>query len=559
MLRRAALFAVLLALVFCAAGAFQRGLWAPDEPREAEIGREMLVSRWSAVPTLGGEAFLEKPPLFAWVMAASYALFGDASPGAARVPAVLFSALSVVVAYLLGRRCGGRFAGLCAAAVLVACYEFARISHSALIDTALTFFVATGHLALLTARDAVRVGRRTSAFVVAGVLAGLAFLTKGLVGPVLVVAPPLLAAAVAREGAFLRAALPRVAAWSTAFVLLLGGPWVLALAHDAGWKAVGECLVRNTLARAIGKGPESANLAVHDNPPWYYLEYLPLVLLPWTLAIPALVADGTLRRRADAGRTKHLALLALAGIVLLSIPSGKRTLYLVPLLPAVAAVFGVWLSRAGSTRTARADRATSIALLVVVAAAAAVVAYVLCGGPLPSGASSGKYRGLLDVHGATATAYGVACGFAAAFVACLAFGDRRGPAQTSVRHAVAAVLAAVFAWHALGTPLLDSAMDLRPGAARISSLVPPDEPLLVLAPDETTRAALTFGTGRTLSLAYSARGVRDRLAGGGIRHVVVLESGEKCIDAPLRAQLRLVESVHLNWERVVNVYDWTGG
>jgi len=58
------------------AGIFQHGLWTPDEPREAEIGREMLDSGLSAVPTLGGAPFVEKPPLFPWILAGSYSVFG---------------------------------------------------------------------------------------------------------------------------------------------------------------------------------------------------------------------------------------------------------------------------------------------------------------------------------------------------------------------------------------------------------------------------------------------------------------------------------------------------
>ena len=202
----------------------------------------MLLAGLSPLPTLGGEPFVEKPPLFPWLMAASYAAFG-VSPGAARLPAALFSIGAILVAFEFGLRAGGRLSGLLAALALATSVEFAEASHASINDTALAFFVGAGHLAFLRARDDRRLGRRSLALPLAGLLAGLAFLTKAFIGPVLLAGPPLLAAAASREWGFLRHALPRAAAWCLAFVLLLGVPWVIALERAAGWQTVRVCLV----------------------------------------------------------------------------------------------------------------------------------------------------------------------------------------------------------------------------------------------------------------------------------------------------------------------------
>jgi len=557
LLRRSATIAVAIAVVVCAAGAFQRGLWSPDEPREAEIGREMLLSRWSAVPTLGGEPFLEKPPLFAWTMAAGYAVFG-VSAAAARVPAFLFGVGAVVVAYLLGRRCGGRLAGLLAAAVLLTCNEFASTSRRALIDTALTFFVACGHLALLRARDDVSFGRRTYAFAAAGLAAALAFLTKGPVGPALIAGPPLVAAAIGAEWTFVRRATIRLAAWSALFLALVAGPWILALQRAAGWDAVSECLVRNTFGRVLGGATKDVGFVVHDNPPWYYLKVLPDALLPWTLAIPALVLGGTLARRFRGAAARHLALVVLAGVAMLSVPAGKRSLYLVPLLPAAAAVFGTWLSRVGSRRGSRWDRATLVATLVLLAAAAAYFAYLFVGAPLPRGKTAARYADLLAAHGATLRAVGAGCGVAALVLVAAAIVGRRLVAQRLAAVAAVATCVCVFGWHAFATSVFDFDEDLGPGAREIASLVPPGEPLLALAPDETTRAVLPFFTGRTLERVPGPAAAMTRLAAGPARHLVVMDSSERAVTADLRANLRLVRTVRLNWDRGVSVYAWAG-
>ncbi|HKP45888.1 MAG TPA: phospholipid carrier-dependent glycosyltransferase, partial [Pyrinomonadaceae bacterium] len=51
-------------------------LVGPDEPRYAEIAREMFARGDFITPTLGGAPWFEKPPLLYWLIAASYRVFG---------------------------------------------------------------------------------------------------------------------------------------------------------------------------------------------------------------------------------------------------------------------------------------------------------------------------------------------------------------------------------------------------------------------------------------------------------------------------------------------------
>src|SRR5260370_38515582 len=82
---------VLLA-TFCAFfffwGLASFGLIGADEPRYAQVAREMLARNDWVTPVLGGSPWLEKPPLYYWLAMLAYQLFG-VTDWAARLPAAV--------------------------------------------------------------------------------------------------------------------------------------------------------------------------------------------------------------------------------------------------------------------------------------------------------------------------------------------------------------------------------------------------------------------------------------------------------------------------------------
>ena len=132
--------AIILAVSFV--GIFDHDLWTSDEPRVAEIGREFLDDGASlAVPRLGGEPFLEDPPLYYWCVALSYKVFGGPSASAARVPSVFFGLGTLVFTYLLSKKMFGRDSAMWSCMVLALSTEFFYINHKSLVDPSLVFFV----------------------------------------------------------------------------------------------------------------------------------------------------------------------------------------------------------------------------------------------------------------------------------------------------------------------------------------------------------------------------------------------------------------------------------
>ena len=117
------------------------GSWLaePDEPRYAEIPREMLATHDFVVPRLNGVPYFEKPPLLYWANAASLAVLGE-TPFAARLPTRLAGLGTALLLLFAVARMWGRTAGLFAFAFFLMsplAFTFSRLN---LTDGVLTFF-----------------------------------------------------------------------------------------------------------------------------------------------------------------------------------------------------------------------------------------------------------------------------------------------------------------------------------------------------------------------------------------------------------------------------------
>jgi 4-amino-4-deoxy-L-arabinose transferase-like glycosyltransferase len=387
----------LLALAVSSAGIASHSLWTPDEPRDAAVGRAMWATGDLAVPRLNGEPFLEKPPLAWWLEVAAYRALG-VSDTVARLPSALCSALTLLATFLLARRLGGPAAGWLAAGALATTAEYSEDMSRAIVDPPLVLLVTLVYagFALLVEAPAQppAAGRRQRtagrALIAAG--APLAFMAKAVVGLALALGPPVLYLLTAellfwhrRRAAggatgdpgggraapsdatggpgggwpgreTLRLLLP-LALLVVPLLAAVAVPWSLAVAHDAGWPALRECLVGNTVGRLFATA--AGQRYGHRQPLWYYLSAGVPALLPWSLALPAMLLRGRRDRReteaappapAPARPWNALHLLPacfLFGTVILSVAASKRTVYLVPLLPALAVPLGLWLDRLG--------------------------------------------------------------------------------------------------------------------------------------------------------------------------------------------------------------------
>ncbi len=301
---------------------FDHGLWTPDEPRDAEIGREIGMS---AVPRLNQEPFLEKPPLYFWTVGASYSIFG-VSPWASRVPSILFGWGTLLFTFLLARRMFGQEAPLYSVLILGTMVMFLDITHKCTVDNALVFFT-TGTVYWLYKAE----GKLWRYLVAYGFALG-AFMSKGMAGLALI-AP-----------AFLVFLL-----WTKQYrEILRAQPWFAVLIVGAGAAAWLACLtpelrdvfiVDNHLGRFTGKNYSGG----HVRPVWYYLTASLYAFSPWTLALIPAVAWAL--KPDDAVDKRFLLSWLGVGFLVLTIASTKREIYMLPLLPGAAILIGGWFQR----------------------------------------------------------------------------------------------------------------------------------------------------------------------------------------------------------------------
>jgi 4-amino-4-deoxy-L-arabinose transferase-like glycosyltransferase len=332
-------------------------LWNPDEPRYAQVAKEMLQGEGWIIPHLNGEVYLDKPPLFFWLMAATATVIGGMNEFAARFPSALFGLLTLPLLFFLGKRLFSERGGFFAALILATNVEFLWLARRASIDTTLTFFT-TAAIALLYVGFYQQHGRWIL-YLLAYLAMALGVLTKlqiGVIVPVLVVGGYFL---VRRELGFFKdpSHIPGIAL----FVALIGG-W-LALAYLSG----GEAYLRGLLYQKTAS--TFLGTASHDRPLYYYLVNFPGNFIPWIIFLPSALIYGLSAK----GRRKEFIFVLFWFVVIFaffSVAKAKRELYLLPLYPAAAVMVGYLLAQLPLGAEGAEKRISSIPLIVLIIALA---------------------------------------------------------------------------------------------------------------------------------------------------------------------------------------------
>lgn len=331
-----------------------RDLWNPNEPTYGEAVREMAAAGEWLVPTVGGREFPEKPILYFWMARVSALLLGGPHEFALRVPSAIAGVGMVLLTYLLVAPYAGRDRARVAAILVATTFVVFWSARQVQMD----LLVSTSTLGAIVAVAGTIDGRIAPGrgWAVAGLAIGLGILAKGPVG---VVVPGLvLGSWLASEKSLGELLRPQVLG-GAAVAVAIAAPWYVALWIDGRTGFLWEVLVRQNFVRFIEPWD-------HAQPWWYYGKYLWIDMAPWALLLPAAIA---LPGRSDGERRlDRLCWTWLLVVVLFfSLSASKRSPYIMPVAPAVAALVAGAVSFLATGRLGRTRRNVVLAIHVAIA------------------------------------------------------------------------------------------------------------------------------------------------------------------------------------------------
>ncbi len=337
-----ALFALATLVLF--AGIGLRSPWPADEPRFAQIAREMVESGQWMFPTRGGEFYPDKPPVFMWLVAVFYQLLGSLKL-AFMLPSALAGLGTAILVFDLGRRVWNARIATSAVLVLVFTPQFLLQAKVAQIDALVCFWITLGCYGLM--RHFV-LGPSWRWYAVAFVAMGLGIMTKG-VGflPVLVLIPLAIWRRELSAGSGGRVWSAR-AWWGLVVLLLTLAFWLVPMlwtVYAHGTPEM-EAYRNNILFRQTAQ--RYANAWGHLRPWHYFLtQAIPVVWLPLVLIlVPQWRALVSVLRH-DAKVRVLLAWVVLV-VVFFSLSRGKREVYILPALPMLSLVVAATWAQAKS-------------------------------------------------------------------------------------------------------------------------------------------------------------------------------------------------------------------
>jgi len=385
---------VIACLVFLFIGLNAYPLMDVDETRYAVMSRDLVNSFDLNSLMLNGVPFLEKPPLYFWIVGASIKFFNVFSPFAVRFPIALLASFLVFFTYYVGKKVISRKFGVLSALVLLSSMFFLLLSHVAIIDMVLTVFMTSAiYSAFLSHFCQERYKKYCWWYFY--IFIGLGFLAKGL-----------LALAIPLAIVFIYNLLTKTAKEIFKPVYLIPGailllvmitPWHVLMYKEYGYQFIKEYFLIHHFGRFMG-----SQYIGRERPLLYFVPVFLLGFMPWTFIFLAFVGDLykklVARYKATEGKIKdklcalveannnEQKLLLFATVFfavvffVFSTASTKLPTYILPLFPAAALLVGYYWWRSdekGENEAAIAISTEIIAVVFILAAMSASIVFYL--------------------------------------------------------------------------------------------------------------------------------------------------------------------------------------
>ena len=340
-----------------------------DEAIYAQISREIVTSNDWLTLRWGGNDWFHKPPLFMWLTAIAYKLFG-VSEFSARVVSAAAGVGVVGCTYLIGRWLYGQVVALLAAVVLLTNFAFVFHARFGTTDITLTLFIFIGVYAYL------RASQQGEASKISGIncplypsdyqsvphpeiwwylfwaASALAFMTKGFAGLIL----PITVCLTLLINRQLTKTLQLKSFWlGIGLALLIALPWHIVAIYQHGQAFIDEYILYHVVERATG---ELTEIEGHQAGPSFYFLKLAKNFFPWVWLLPmafALQIKDAIAHNSNptAGSSAQSSrvLLVLVGVVLggFTLAGTKLSWYIVPCYPALAVWVGYFIRAASQT------------------------------------------------------------------------------------------------------------------------------------------------------------------------------------------------------------------
>lgn len=363
-----------------------------DETRYAVIARDLAHSfDWNSLK-LNMVPFLEKPPLYFWIVGLSIKFFGGISGFAVRFPIAILSSFIIFFTYYFGKKVISRKFGMISALILLSSIFFLILSHVAILDMVLTVFMTSAiYCAFLThfCQDK----NRKYYWWYFYLFIGLGFLSKGILAlaiPFAIILTYNLITKTAKDIFKPINILPGIIIF-----LAIAVPWHVLMYQEYGFQFIKEYFLIHHFGRLMG-----SQYIGRERPFLYFIPVFLLGFFPWSLIFLAFVyesfknliakykqTEGKVKEKicalfeASTNEQKLLLFTSLYFIIvflLFSISSTKLPTYILPVFPAAALLTGYywWVSDEKDEHKAEISVVTHMfSILLILAASIMLVGY----------------------------------------------------------------------------------------------------------------------------------------------------------------------------------------
>ncbi|HLE86986.1 MAG TPA: glycosyltransferase family 39 protein [Candidatus Brocadiaceae bacterium] len=331
----------------------KRDLWAPDEPRYAQVSKEMRDSGNFIVPHLISEPYPDKPPLLFWLINLFSIPFGKITAVSSRLPSAFAGIGCCLAIFYLGKSLyhNTRIA-LLASLFLATSSKFLWMAHRVAFDVPLTFFVTMAILCFYKGYAA-RHGRSLTTppceewdkggvkkqerryYTLFYIFMALGVLTKGPIGFILPFCIVLTYIILEKDIRVLKETRPWIGGTIFAFIVFT---WVYLASIYGGKEYAYQILFKQNVGRF-------ASSFAHKRPFYYYFINFPVNFIPWSVFVPSIAIY--LFSKEGRGKIQSISLPVIwFGVIFVffSIVSGKRDIYVLSLYPAAALITAWFLN-----------------------------------------------------------------------------------------------------------------------------------------------------------------------------------------------------------------------